>query len=239
MQIHDITQPLGEDTAAWPGDRRVEIAWTLLMERGDSVNVAALTTSVHSGTHVDGFMHVTRDGETAAQMPLDAYIGRCIVIDVAGCDVVDESDVAGIDLHAAERVLFRTRSTVDAMRFPQPFAHISLPLAERIARAGVRLIGTDAPSVDPVDSKTLDAHHAFVRGRVAILENVVLTDVRPGEYTLVALPLKLTEADSSPVRAILLEGVSMGGPAKPEDRGPGPDPMGGPAKPTDRGPGPA
>jgi hypothetical protein len=78
----------------------------------------------------------------------------------------------------------------------------------------VRLVGTDAPSVDPVDSKTLDAHHAFVAGRVAILENVVLSDVAPGEYTLIALPLRLVEADSSPVRAVLIEGdmVSPGGP---------------------------
>jgi arylformamidase len=60
--------------------------------------------------------------------------------------------------------------------------------------------------VDPVDSKTLDAHLAFVEGRVAILENVVLTDIEPGGYTLVALPLRLVEADSSPVRAVLLEG---------------------------------
>ena len=67
MRIHDISQPLGMNTATWPGDRAVDIDWTLSIERGDSVNVAALTTSVHVGTHVDGFRHITRAGETAAQ----------------------------------------------------------------------------------------------------------------------------------------------------------------------------
>ncbi len=221
MRIHDISQPLGERTATWPGDRPVELAWTLRMDRGDSVNVAALATSVHAGTHVDGFMHVTRDGETAAQMPLDAYVGHCLVVDVAGRDEVSLSDIAHLDLGGVERILFRTRNMVDEMRFPERFAHISPPLARRLGEAGMRLVGTDAPSVDPVDSKTLDAHHAFVRGRVAILENVVLTDVEPGTYTLVALPLRLVEADSSPVRAVLIE-AAMVETATTERRGPGP-----------------
>lgn len=221
MRIHDISQPLGTETATWPGDRRIDVEWTLRMDRGDSVNVAALATSVHAGTHADGFLHVTRAGETAAQMPLDAYIGRCVVVDVTGVREVSTDDVAGLDLASAQRVLFRTRAAVDETEFPAPFAHIAPELARRIAAAGVRLVGTDAPSVDPVDSKTLDAHHAFVQGRVAILENVVLTDVDPGEYTLIALPLRLVEADSSPVRAVLIEGDI------PQRGGPGPEPAGG------------
>jgi arylformamidase len=206
MRIHDISQPLGTNTATWPGDRAVDVDWALRIDRGDTVNVAALTTSVHAGTHVDGFLHVTRAGETAAQMPLDAYLGPCLVVAAVGADEVSPSDVAHVDLRTVQRILFRTRRAVDETRFPTPFAHIAVPLARQLAAAGVRLVGTDAPSVDPVDSKTLDAHHAFVNGRVAILENVVLTDVEPGVYTLVALPLRLVEADSSPVRAVLVEG---------------------------------
>jgi arylformamidase len=205
MRIRDITQPLSSRTAVWPGDAPVETAWPLRIDRGDSVNVATLRTSVHAGTHADGFLHVTREGETAAEMTLDAYIGNCVVVDARGRDEVAEADVAGVDLRRAQRVLFRTRETVDETEFPVPFSHLSPGLARLLGEHGVRLVGTDAPSVDPVDSKTLDAHHALVRGRVAILENLLLTDVPPGEYTLVALPLRLTEADSSPVRAVLLD----------------------------------
>ena len=218
MRIHDISQPLGRRTATWPGDRRVDLEWTLRIDRGDSVNVASLATSVHAGTHADGFLHVARDGETAAQMPLDAYIGRCVVVDVSGATEVSTDDVAAVDLGRAQRILFRTRAAVDETEFPGSFACIEPELARRIAVAGIRLVGTDAPSVDPVDSKTLAAHHEFVRGRVAILENVVLAHVEPGEYTLIALPLRLVEADSSPVRAVLIEG---------DISGPGPDPTGG------------
>ncbi|MGH7446151.1 MAG: arylformamidase [Longimicrobiales bacterium] len=206
MRIHDISQPLGTKTATWPGDRAVDVEWTLRIDRGDSVNVAALATSVHAGTHIDGFLHVTRDGETAARMPLDAYVGPCIVVEAFGGGDVSPGDVAHLDLRSVTRILFRTRRTVDETTFPERFAHIAPALARQLAAAGVRLVGTDAPSVDPVDSKSLDSHHAFVDGGVAILENVVLTDVRPGEYMLIALPLRLVEADSSPVRAVLIEG---------------------------------
>jgi arylformamidase len=227
MRIHDISQPLGTNTATWPGERAVDVHWTLSIDRGDAVNVAALATSVHAGTHVDGFLHVTQTGETAAQMPLDAYIGPCIVVDAGDSAEVSASDVAHLDLRTVQRILFRTRRTVDETRFPSPFAHIAVPFARQLAGAGVRLVGTDAPSVDPVDSKTLDAHLAFVEGRVAILENVVLTDIEPGGYTLVALPLRLVEADSSPVRAVLLEGDIT--------PGRGPRPAAGPAAgPPDR-----
>ena len=230
MRIHDISQPFGTHTATWPGDRAVDVEWTLRMDRGDSVNVAALTTSVHAGTHVDGFLHVLRKGETAGAMPLDAYVGRCRVVTAGRSGAITASDVTGLDLRGVERILFCTRDRVDETRFPEPFAHLDPALARQLADAGVRLVGTDAPSVDPVDSKTLDAHHALFAGRVAILENVVLTDVAPGEYTLIALPLRLTEADSSPVRAVLIEGMPVpGGPgtdtvaaARAERGGPGP-----------------
>jgi arylformamidase len=74
-----------------------------------------------------------------------------------------------------------------------------------MGEAGVRLVGTDAPSVDPFESKTLEAHRILARGGVAIVENLVLEDIEAGTYTLVALPLRLVDADSSPVRAVLLE----------------------------------
>jgi arylformamidase len=74
---------------------------------------------------------------------------------------------------------------------------------ERLADVGVRLIGIDTASIDPADSKTLDAHQVIRRRNLRVLENLVLDEVPEGDYELIALPLKLTTADASPVRAIL------------------------------------
>ena len=36
-----------------------------------------------------------------------------------------------------------------------------------------------------------------------VLENLLLDEVPEGDYELIALPLRLTQADASPVRAVL------------------------------------
>jgi arylformamidase len=206
VNIIDISQPLGTGTAVWPGDQPFALFWTLQQQRGDSVNVAALTMSVHTGTHTDGGYHVSAHGTRAAQLPLAAYLGRALVIDARGRAALDEHVLGDVDLNGTERLLFRTRDRVDEAAFPESFLFPTVELARRLVNAGVRLVGSDAPSMDAADSKTLDSHHILTDAGVAILENLVLSDVRPGVYTLIALPLKLIEADSSPVRAVLIEG---------------------------------
>lgn len=204
-RIHDISQPLDTGTAVWPGDRSVEMEWTMRRERGDSVNVAALCLSMHSGTHLDGLLHFADGGSTPADVPLEQLIGPARVIDARGRETLDVDLVEGITLADEERVLFRCFDQFVPGRFPDPFPEVAPALAHRLADARVKLIGTESPSVDPLGSKTLEAHHILARGGVTIVENVVLSDVPAGRYTLVVLPLRLTEADSSPVRAVLLE----------------------------------
>lgn len=205
-RIIDVSQPVGEQTAVWPGDQPCRVDWTMRRDEGASVNVAALTMSAHTGTHVDGPYHVDDDGERPESLPLDAFVGPAIVIDARGRDMLEPDVLDAGDIDAGMRVLFRTRERVQPGEFPTRFAAISPALAEALGERNVPLVGTDAPSVDPFDSKTLDAHRILGRNRVAILENLVLDHVTPGVYTLIALPLKLREADSSPVRAVLVEG---------------------------------
>ena len=77
-----------------------------------------------------------------------------------------------------------------------------LVLPGHIAHA---LVGIDTPSVDPATSQDLPSHHQLLAHKLCVLENLVLDDVSEGDYELIALPLKLMRADTSPVRAILRE----------------------------------
>ena len=72
-------------------------------------------------------------------------------------------------------------------------------------RDGHQLVGTDAPSVDPQDSKTMDAHRAVLEHDMRILEGLVLDGVPEGRYELIALPLKIAGGDAGLTRAILRE----------------------------------
>lgn len=200
----DITRPVATGIPVWPGDAAYQCGWTMRRADGASVNVAELRLSPHTGTHADGLFHASDTGARIGAAPLDAYIGPAFVVDARGREWLDESLVRdALQADPAERLLFRTGCWTDPATFPQRFPAFHPDAAARLARAGVRLVGTDAPSVDPFDSKDLPAHNAFGAAGIAILENLLLDDVVPGRYELIALPLRLNEADASPVRAVL------------------------------------
>jgi arylformamidase len=90
-------------------------------------------------------------------------------------------------------------------RFPENFSYFHPGAIDHLAALGVVLIGIDTPSVDALASKDLMAHHAFLRHQIRNLEGLWMPEVKPGIYELCALPLRLTDADASPVRAVLRE----------------------------------
>ena len=199
-ELIDISRPLAATTAGWPGDvpYRYTLGWS--QAAGSSVNVGAVETSVHAGTHCDAPFHYAAAGATADRLPLDAFLGPCRVVEVPpGCD----DWLALVGAVDAPRVVFRTGGWPDSARFPDRIPTIRPDHAAALAAAGLRLFGVDLPSVDPLDSKTLDVHHALGRYGVAILEGLWLDGVPAGRYELIALPLPLVGADGSPVRAVL------------------------------------
>jgi arylformamidase len=204
-RIIDISRPVRTGTPVWPGDAPCCVRWTMLRSEGSSVNVAELSMSAHTGTHADGPFHVSDAGVRIGAAPLEAYAGPARVVDARGCAMID-GDLLLRALGPGgwpPRVLFNTGAWTDPDVFPTEFAAIAPGAAMMLAGAGVRLVGTDAPSIDPFDSKDLPAHNRLGTSDVAILENLLLDGVPEGDYELIALPLRLEEADASPVRAVL------------------------------------
>ena len=199
----DISQPLQNDIAEWPGD--TPFTYEVAFPKADtgSVNIGKITTSTHMGTHIDAPFHFDDNGLKVLDLPIDLYIGRARVIDVSGNESIGRAELEGIDFGGAERILLRTLSRPDSTIFPKSFTNLRADIGPLLKERGVRLIGVDTPSVDPEDSKTLDAHHSLNNNGVMILENIVLDTVEPGDYELIALPLPLAESDGSPVRAVL------------------------------------
>ena len=107
------------------------------------------------------------------------------------------------------RLLVKSKASfVPDDRWDEHFVYLAPETAQLLVDAGLRLFGTDAPSVDPQESKTLTAHKTLRTGNVSILEILQLKDIAPGEYELIALPLK-TDNDGAPVRAILRKDAGM------------------------------
>lgn len=206
MTIHDISQVLRADIPVWPGEPAFALDRNATIGPDCPVNVGAMHTPLHAGTHADAPLHYDPDGVASAECPLEAYIGPCILLDVRHAEGrVELDDLDWAALEGAERVLLRTFDRFPHDRWDSNFTAIAPEVIVRLREIGVRLIGTDAPSLDPETSKTMDAHHEVRIGGLAILEGLILDGVEEGRYQLVALPLRIAGADASPVRAVLLE----------------------------------
>jgi arylformamidase len=206
MKIYDISQPLRPGIPTWPGDTQYSESRTWQLGGGTPVNVSRMELSTHTGTHADAPFHFDAAGEKIGSVDLTLYMGRCVVLDVSGATgSVEPEDLPDVHANPIDRVLLRTARQSDPNRWNPEFTAVSAAAIHRLASWGVRLIGVDAPSLDPESSKKMSAHHAAHRHRMAILEGLVLSDVPVGEYELVALPLKLMNLDASPVRAVLVK----------------------------------
>ncbi|HYM62315.1 MAG TPA: arylformamidase [Thermoanaerobaculia bacterium] len=204
MALIDISPEIDASIQVWPGDTPFVRNVNLDMRAGANITLSDIRSTVHVGAHADAPNHYIDSGADIASRRLDYYMGRCVVVHVTverGTRILP-SDLAGRAI-AAPRVLFRTGTFPDPRRWNDDFASLSPELVNFLHDRGVILVGIDTPSVDPFDSKELEAHKAFGRHDMAILEGIVLTSVDEGEYELIALPLRLIGADASPVRAVL------------------------------------
>jgi len=212
----DVSPALDRDIAVWPGD--VAFERNLTSQIGATDNAAAawqllvssIRTTLHVGAHADAPNHFTAQAAGIDRVPLGPYRGRCQVIelDKPRGSLIEPEDLAPL-VHPdralrAPRVLFKTGSFPDPRHFNEDFVAFAADTLSWLEEQGVVLVGLDTPSIDPFHSKTLPAHHATRGGSgLAILEGLELQHVEAGLYELVALPLRLRDADASPVRAVL------------------------------------
>ncbi|TDB53739.1 arylformamidase [Bacillus sp. CBEL-1] len=199
----DVSQPLNNKVACWPGDTPFSYRVSWSKEESGSVNVGEITMSVHTGTHIDAPFHFDSEGKKVKDLDVNLYIGESKVVHLHNPSSISVEDLKKIDLAGVTRLLIKTGAWTNRETFPTSIPPVDKGVAEYLEEQGVRLLGLDLPSVDPLDSKELAAHHELAAHSVHILEGLVLDAIEEGDYELAALPLSLAEADGSPVRAVL------------------------------------
>jgi len=203
--LWDISPAIGPDTPPFPGDEPYSQRWTARIGPGCPVNLSAITMSPHVGAHADAPLHYADGAPAIGAMDLAPYLGPCRVIHAIGCGpLVQPAHLAHAAVALPARVLVRT-CTKAPTAWSDDFSAYAPETIEWLAERGVRLVGIDSQSVDPASSKALHSHHGLLRHDLRVLENLVLDDVPEGDYELIALPLKLSLACASPVRAVLRE----------------------------------
>jgi arylformamidase len=210
--IYDLTLTIRNEMAVWPGDPQVHLERISKIEDGKNANVSRVDFSVHTGTHIDAPVHFIPGAKSVETLPLDVLIGPTQVVqlpDRVNLITAGEIDQAGI-LPGVIRVLFKTRNTLywqaENTPFQNGFVAVSADGAEALVRMGIRLVGIDYLSIAPFKNSR-PTHEVLLRNEMVIVEGLNLSQVQPGMYTLICLPLKIGGSDGAPARVVLVDGT--------------------------------
>ena len=191
MEIIDISRDI-LTAPVYEGDPAPKIKQFLSIENGDECNLSALYMCLHNGTHADAKSHFINGSATIDEMPLDAYIGPCVVMEITG-NMFSGETVEKYVPDNCERLLIKSNSK----------AFVQESAVYELVQKGIKLIGIDSPSVSD-DFEAAKTHRALFNSNIAVLENLYLDKVKSGKYFLIAPPIKVGGADGAPVRALLI-----------------------------------
>lgn len=202
--IIDITPPVRAGIAVYPGDAPYKTARTCEISDDCPVNVGEFSMSCHCGAHADAPLHYDKNGASIDQLDLADFVGPARVIDARGPEgMCSPKDLEAFLTDCPPRVLLRLEEEIDPVVWPEGYRAVSPEAMSFLADRGVKLVGVDVPSVDRENSEKLPSHEIARSRDLRILENLALSAVEPGDYELIALPMKLEGLDAAPVRAIL------------------------------------
>ena len=208
MELFDISLTISEELPIWPGDPQIKLTRISSITEGDTANVTHLSAAVHIGTHVDAPDHFLGNGQTVDEIPLDLLVGPTLVVEIGSRGNITEEDLhhAGIPKET-RRILFKTSNSrlweSGEREFQEDYIGLAPGGAEYLVESGIEVVGVDYLSVAPFhDAET--THKILLEKGILIIEGLDLSRIDPGEYTLLCLPLKISDSDGAPARALLM-----------------------------------
>ncbi len=202
--VYDVTVPLTSGLPVYPGDPPFELE-PLQRAGADAFSLSRISLATHTGTHVDAPAHFVPEGATVDALPPEILIGKARVVEILARERIDRADLEAQDLRDDLRVLLKTRMSGQMQKpeFQEDHLYLTGDAAAYLAQAGLKLVGFDYLSIDRHGASEFPAHHALLGADVVIVEGLDLSEVEPGEYDMICLPLRLAGGDGAPARVIL------------------------------------
>ena len=205
MRVIDLTHSIKEDMPVYPGTETPTLTPVSVYEK-DGFRESLLRMTTHTGTHMDAPAHMLKDGATLEDIPVEQFFGRARVMDCRNFG--PGSRIEASDLPPLEDIDFLLLATGWEEKWGSPayfgpFPVLSRAAAEKLAGSGLKGVGVDAMSVDPMDSREYPVHRALLDAGMVILENLAGLGPLAGQAVeLIALPMKYVGADGAPVRVV-------------------------------------
>ncbi len=203
----DVSLTLKSDMVHWPGDPRVSIERVRDMDKGDTVNLSKITMGVHSGTHVDAPVHFIKGAIGIHQILLDSLIGPARVIKISAKDTIKEKELSKQEIKQGQRILLRTRNSINKIlhedTFTEDFVYLEEDAAEFLVSRGIKALGVDYLSVGGYKKNGPNVHRLLLGAEIPVIEGLDLTGALPGNYYMICLPMKILDSDGAPARVLL------------------------------------
>ena len=201
----DISVMIKSDMVHWPTDQPVLVSRVKDMNKNCTSNVSLVSMTVHAGTHLDAPFHFIAGGRSLDMMPLDATIGKARILLIKDKQCIRPKELIPYRIKRGERIIFKTRNSHywKMNKFKKDFVYISPEAAEYLVSKRVCTVGIDYLSVGGYHNSGAQTHRILLESGIWIIEGLNLKGVKPGNYNLICLPLKILNSDGAPARAVI------------------------------------
>lgn len=207
-EILDVSVPIRPGMPQWSGED-VMATRSLAELPGDGANVTLLTMTTHTGTHVDAPRHFMERGKTLDQIPLDRWVGPCMVVDLSDKTqdiTADDFENAGVPADVT-RLVLKTRNSDLWSTHPETFVEDFIAIAPSgalwIVERQIQLVAIDYLSVGSAGPEGVETHRILLGNDVVLVEGLNLSQVSAGRYELLCFPLSVPNGDGAPARVAL------------------------------------
>jgi len=207
--VHDITMKMHNGMVCWPGEHHeFSHEYVKSMKRGDKVNISRISSSMHTGTHIDAPHHKIDGKETLDHYEVSNFMGKALVADLTDVkENIKKIHLQNLSLNTYEYLLLKTSNSdlLNSDSFHTDFVALDPSGAEYIVNSGLKGVCIDYYSIDEYDIENPDSHEIIFNAGLMLYEGVDLRKINHGGYYFIGLPLKIENTEGSLVRSILLE----------------------------------
>lgn len=209
MEIIDISMEIHKGIPVWRNNDRKRPEHKIMQDySAGSVYESRMAMDLHTGTHMDAPLHMIENGDTIDHFDLKKSVTRCKVVDLTKVeDHITRKDLEKHPIDKGDFLLLKTRNS-EIEGFDEGFVFVDREAAEYLNEMQIKGVGIDSLGIER-SQPDHETHKVLLGNGIAILEGLRLKNVPEGEYVLIAAPLKIRNAEASPVRALLIKDFQM------------------------------
>lgn len=207
MTCFDLTHPIERGMPVYPGKDQ-PVVKQIASLRKDGYREWRIETDGHTGTHIDSPAHMLPGGRTLDKYPVSHFTGNAAVVRIPEKNrLIGKSflEMQADRIIASEYLLLVTGwgQHWGRKKYLKGYPVLTEEAAVWLGSLGLKGIGLDAISVEPVESTKWPVHHILFHAGMVIVENLIFPAGFDAASVLFhCFPLLISGADGSPVRAV-------------------------------------